>query len=348
MQALPCLSRVHSRRPSSGVLSRLHDSAEDSSSRRSPSHSTTNSPSFSAKKSRRARTSKAPERRSSLTDQCLIRSFRCPISGRLMADPVVIADGHSFERDAISDWFERGHMKSPMTGAPLPNAEVVPNHALRSAISEYIENLESNTANQAAGVSENDAYKCQPQQVNYSTAEVESLKRECEFLTEQCEASELQRRALEADLSFLERRFTERARESMSQQRHGSEKQSQRNALHESSSNISSKKITGHGGMMSQVKSKLSACYTHLRCDPKSIVLLLSCIFSERCMLVIRSTSSWSMCLLGCVVLRQSAQISKGNCIDLKRVQVTAQSLAMSLTVRTSVAVIVSMPMVMK
>lgn len=172
-----------------------------------------------------------------------------------MADPVVTADGHSFERDAISDWFERGHMKSPMTGAPLPNAEVVPNHALRNAISEHVEDLERNAANQAAGVSEIDANKRQPQQVSYLTAEVESLKRECEFLTEQCEATELQRRALEADLSFLERRFTERARESMSQQRRGCEKQSQRNEFFGSSSNSSSSKITGHGGMMSQVKS---------------------------------------------------------------------------------------------
>jgi len=244
---------VHSRRPSVGVLSRLHDLAEEPSPLQPHFQSSSSTDSPVPKKSRSVRVSKAPQRRSSMTDQCLIRSFRCPISGRLMVDPVVTADGHSFEREAINDWFGRGHMKSPMTGAPLPNAELVPNHALRSAISEYMEELERSGEKQAVAALEGDTNELQPQHINYLASEVDKFKRECKLLTEQCEASELQRRALEADLSFLERRFTERARESMSQQKRGSDRQVQRSAFIGSTSNSVSSNSTGQGGMISQV-----------------------------------------------------------------------------------------------
>ncbi len=51
----------------------------------------------------------------------------------VMTDPVLCADGHSYERAAIKAWL-RGHDTSPMTGEPLPNRDVVPNHTLRSMI----------------------------------------------------------------------------------------------------------------------------------------------------------------------------------------------------------------------
>lgn len=34
-------------------------------------------------------------------------SFKCPITHRVMRDPVVAADGHCYERSAISAWFAR-------------------------------------------------------------------------------------------------------------------------------------------------------------------------------------------------------------------------------------------------
>ena len=33
-----------------------------------------------------------------------------------MQDPVLAADGFSYEREAIEDWFAKGHRTSPKTG----------------------------------------------------------------------------------------------------------------------------------------------------------------------------------------------------------------------------------------
>ena len=53
-----------------------------------------------------------------------------------MTDPVICSDGHSYERNAISDWL-RGHDRSPQTNASLPNKDLMPNHAMRNAIEEW-------------------------------------------------------------------------------------------------------------------------------------------------------------------------------------------------------------------
>jgi hypothetical protein len=43
----------------------------------------------------------------------------CPITRQIMLDPVVAADGHSYERTAIQKWFDTGNTKSPMTSEVL-------------------------------------------------------------------------------------------------------------------------------------------------------------------------------------------------------------------------------------
>ena len=65
-------------------------------------------------------------------------SFTCPITAELMADPVSTSDGFSYEREAITEWLRGGQSTSPLTGAPLDHAQLVPNHALRSAIQQYV------------------------------------------------------------------------------------------------------------------------------------------------------------------------------------------------------------------
>ena len=54
-----------------------------------------------------------------------------------MVDPVILADGHTYERHAIERWL-REHGTSPRTNAHLPHREVIPNHSLRNAIEEYM------------------------------------------------------------------------------------------------------------------------------------------------------------------------------------------------------------------
>ena len=52
-----------------------------------------------------------------------------------MTDPVIAADGFSYERSAIEQWLH-SHKTSPMTNQNLPHTNLIPNHSLRSAIQE--------------------------------------------------------------------------------------------------------------------------------------------------------------------------------------------------------------------
>mmetsp|Transcript_84966 Transcript_84966/g.253289 ORF Transcript_84966/g.253289 Transcript_84966/m.253289 type:complete len:604 (-) Transcript_84966:70-1881(-) len=68
-------------------------------------------------------------------------SFRCPISLECMRDPVVLVDGHSYERQYIESWLQK-HGTSPMTGLLLEQKDFYPNHALRTAIQEHLHQAE--------------------------------------------------------------------------------------------------------------------------------------------------------------------------------------------------------------
>lgn len=65
-------------------------------------------------------------------------SFKCPITHEVMRDPVMTQDGNVYERDAIQEWFRRGHRTSPVTGAELTNLALLPEVPLRRAIEEYM------------------------------------------------------------------------------------------------------------------------------------------------------------------------------------------------------------------
>jgi hypothetical protein len=50
--------------------------------------------------------------------------FLCPITFDLMTDPVVAADGHSYERSPITKWISSKE-NSPRTGEPLESKLLV-------------------------------------------------------------------------------------------------------------------------------------------------------------------------------------------------------------------------------
>ena len=62
--------------------------------------------------------------------------FICPITTELMSDPVMAADGHSYERSAIERWLAT-KSTSPMTGEALVHSFLAPNHMVRRQIREW-------------------------------------------------------------------------------------------------------------------------------------------------------------------------------------------------------------------
>lgn len=65
--------------------------------------------------------------------------FLCPISLEIMADPVIIATGQTYERDSIQKWLNSGHRTCPKTGQKLNHTTVAPNFALRNLIQQWCE-----------------------------------------------------------------------------------------------------------------------------------------------------------------------------------------------------------------
>lgn len=57
-----------------------------------------------------------------------------------MTDPVIASDGFTYERKALQEWFKRSN-HSPLTGAVLANINIIPNHALRHTIEQFVEKL---------------------------------------------------------------------------------------------------------------------------------------------------------------------------------------------------------------
>ncbi|PNW84408.1 hypothetical protein CHLRE_03g144344v5 [Chlamydomonas reinhardtii] len=70
--------------------------------------------------------------------------FVCPITQDLMEDPVVAADGFTYERAAIAEWMSRGAVggrtpRSPLTNLPFEHRTVLPNRAVKSQINSWRE-----------------------------------------------------------------------------------------------------------------------------------------------------------------------------------------------------------------
>jgi cAMP-specific phosphodiesterase 4/high affinity cAMP-specific and IBMX-insensitive 3',5'-cyclic phosphodiesterase 8 len=65
-------------------------------------------------------------------------SFNCPISGQVMHDPVLLCDGHTYEKRHIERWlFVEKRTTSPMTNVELEHKMIFPNIAFRNVIEEY-------------------------------------------------------------------------------------------------------------------------------------------------------------------------------------------------------------------
>lgn len=61
----------------------------------------------------------------------------CPLTGRLMTDPVILCDtGYTFERAAIEARLLAGKRTCPASGTPLASAQLKSNMALRALMAD--------------------------------------------------------------------------------------------------------------------------------------------------------------------------------------------------------------------
>jgi chromosome segregation ATPase len=67
--------------------------------------------------------------------------FRCPISLQLMADPVIVPSGTTFDRPSIVPWI-KVHKTCPNTRDPLTENQLIPNRAIKGMIEAFIERQE--------------------------------------------------------------------------------------------------------------------------------------------------------------------------------------------------------------
>ncbi len=64
--------------------------------------------------------------------------FICPITQDVMKEPVILMDGHSYERKAIEDWLTRSG-RSPLTNELLSDrTTLIENYALKSSIESFM------------------------------------------------------------------------------------------------------------------------------------------------------------------------------------------------------------------
>ena len=69
--------------------------------------------------------------------------FICPITCKIMTDPVMSKTGYNFERDAIVAHLDAGSETCPVTNKPLRISNLISNKSLQWKISEW-RNKDSN------------------------------------------------------------------------------------------------------------------------------------------------------------------------------------------------------------
>jgi len=73
-------------------------------------------------------------------------AYICPLSRKLMVDPVMTEAGRTYDRDAINQYFKHCVVADlvtldPVTQTELNSTNLMPNNALRSAIGEYLSQI---------------------------------------------------------------------------------------------------------------------------------------------------------------------------------------------------------------
>ncbi|WJX19197.1 hypothetical protein P8452_08913 [Trifolium repens] len=65
------------------------------------------------------------------------QQFRCPISGHIMTDPVILANGQTYDRPFIQKWLNEIHKTCPQTQDVLSHSILSPNYLVHDMISRW-------------------------------------------------------------------------------------------------------------------------------------------------------------------------------------------------------------------
>eukprot|EP00268_Persea_americana_P045573 TRINITY_DN4650_c0_g1_i1.p1 TRINITY_DN4650_c0_g1~~TRINITY_DN4650_c0_g1_i1.p1 ORF type:complete len:846 (+),score=185.66 TRINITY_DN4650_c0_g1_i1:377-2914(+) len=65
--------------------------------------------------------------------------FCCPLSLKLMSDPVIVASGQTYEKVFIKDWLDMGLMVCPKTRQTLSHVNLIPNYTVKALIANWCE-----------------------------------------------------------------------------------------------------------------------------------------------------------------------------------------------------------------
>lgn len=69
-----------------------------------------------------------------------LEEYKCPISSKMMYDPVIIASGVTYERMWIKKWFDEGKTICPKTKKELAHMTLTPNVVMKELISKWCRN----------------------------------------------------------------------------------------------------------------------------------------------------------------------------------------------------------------
>lgn len=78
-------------------------------------------------------------------DPQIKEEYLCPITKRIMLDPVLATDGYSYEKEAILQWFAENDT-SPVTNERFENKLTMPNTMLKKSIQDFIQKHKRNYA----------------------------------------------------------------------------------------------------------------------------------------------------------------------------------------------------------
>ncbi|KAK6232884.1 hypothetical protein QUC31_009824 [Theobroma cacao] len=69
-----------------------------------------------------------------LDDTIFPEKFKCPLSGEIMGDPVVLSSGQTYDRPNIQKWLNEGNLTCPLSKQVLSHTILIPNCLVRELI----------------------------------------------------------------------------------------------------------------------------------------------------------------------------------------------------------------------